>query len=92
LSVLYDAQLAMDWLDWTGSLICQECGGELEPPCVAWHGTTLLLFHPSCAARIAPHLLMDSREATLAADSGPHWRRRLLAGVRHRLTAEELVA
>lgn len=73
-------------------LACLECARPVSPPFVLWHGIRQLLFHPECAARIGAHLIADAREATLAGDAGPHWRRRLVGAVRHRLMAEELVA
>jgi hypothetical protein len=93
MSVLY--QLGAEdtwWVDATRPWMCEECAEVIQLPAVYWHGRRTLFWHPACAARIGAHLIADAREATLAADPGPHWRRRLLGAVRHRLLAEELVA
>jgi hypothetical protein len=91
-SVLYSADGTANWADRLADWGCLECGQPVEPPAVYWHGHGLLLLHPACAARLGPHLIADAREATLAADPEPRWRRRLIAGVRHRLEREEAVA
>lgn len=93
MSVLYVIDHTMTWWitdapPWS----CQECARPVDLPCVIWQGLQTLLLHPACAARLGPHLIADAREATLAADPGLHWRRRLIAGLRHRLEREEAVA
>ena len=69
--------------------MCLECDGPLSVPFVYWHGAQPLLFHGECAEILGAALLKDSRECELAADPRPHWRRRAVATVRHRLRAEE---
>jgi hypothetical protein len=91
-SVLYAADYGAFWLDWEGDWTCAECGSEVRPPAVYWHGEKLMLFHPECAARLGPHLIADAREATLAGDPGSNWRRRAIATVRHRMRLGEIVA
>src|SRR5207237_581365 len=66
---------------------CEECGQVIDGPLVVRQGVHYLAWHRWCAAS-----QMDSREAALVADPEPRWRRRQLAGVRHRLVAEEQVA
>lgn len=90
MSVLY--ALSADILGAGTELACVECAGALRPPLVYWVGARLLLFHPGCAAELGPHLIADAREATLAIAPEPHWRRRLIDGVRHRLKLEEALA
>jgi hypothetical protein len=68
---------------------CEECGQAVSGPSVVRQGVHYLVWHPPCAAVVGPALLMDSREATLAADPEPRWHRRAVAAVRHRLQVEE---
>lgn len=92
MSVLYSANGGATWLDWEGDWTCSECGSEVRPPAVYWHGEKLLLFHPECAGRLGQHLIADAREAQLAGDPAPHWRRRAAATLKHRLSIEETSA
>jgi hypothetical protein len=91
-SVLYPSDSAAWCLGEPTPWSCVECGEPVTPPCVHWQGVRTLILHAECAASLGPHLIADAREATLAADPEPHWRRRLIAGARHRLVAEERVA
>jgi hypothetical protein len=93
IAVLYARSELARWtenplIDWT----CLECGEALKCQVVYWQAAALLLFHPSCAARLGPHLIADSREAVLAGAADPRWRRRAIATVRRQLVAEERVA
>lgn len=93
MSVLYPDQLGSAWwLDNPPPWSCATCGDPAWPPCCFWQGSTQLFLHPECAAHLGPSLIADAREATLAADPGRNWRRRLVDAVRHRLMVEELVA
>jgi hypothetical protein len=80
------------WVDATRPWMCEGCGEAIQVPCVYWHGRRTLFWHPECATTIGAHLIADAREATLAVDPRPHWRKRVVSAVRHRLMAEELVA
>lgn len=86
MSVLYGAA---DMIGVSPPWRCSDCGGAVVPPGVSWWGDQVLVLHPACAQRLGTHLIMDSREATLAGAPEPHWRRRAAAVVRHRLTVEE---
>jgi hypothetical protein len=89
-SVLYADDLHQSWIDEPPPWTCTECADEVTPPLVYWRAGYLdLFYHRRCAAKFGAHLIADAREATLAADPEPRWRRRLIAGVRHRLEREE---
>lgn len=92
MSVLLDLADAAHWLDAPQSWTCWSCGLPLELPLVVWHAESLLTLHADCAAQLGAHLLMDSREAQLAGKPEPHWSRRAVAVVRHRLRAQERAA
>lgn len=93
MAVLYSPALAASWLDVPIEWVCWECGGELKWPAVYWLGARgLMLFDAAGAARLAPHLLMDSREAELAGSPEPQWRGRVAAAMRHRLKVAEHAA
>jgi len=87
-SVVYPADRRAWWLDGV-ALACVECGEPIELPAVYWHGATRLLLHADCAQHLGIALLQDARECDLAAS--PHWRRRAVATVKHRLVTEEAV-
>ena len=66
-----------------------------EPVClfsnsvgVMWMGTTEIVLHPGCAAKLGAELLKDSREAELAGGEQP-WRRRAARVFRSALRIEE---
>lgn len=92
MTVLYPADSAAYWLGAPTPWRCVECGEPVAPPCVHWQGVRTLLLHAECAASLGPHLIADARECELAGDPGPHWRRRAVATVRHRLQAAEVSA
>jgi hypothetical protein len=91
-SVLYDLADMQDWLDRLDSFECFFCGVQVTLPCVVWHGNFLVVFHPACARSLGAHLIADSREAELAGDPQPHWRRRAIGTMRYRLIKEEVAA
>jgi hypothetical protein len=92
-SVLYLDDVAALGLDEVPPWACLTCGEPVWPPAVYWQGARGQAFwHGLCAIQLGLHLIGDSREAALAADPEPRWRRRQMAGVRHRLVAEERVA
>lgn len=70
---------------------CADCGGQVDPPAVTWWASQWLILHANCARALGGHLIADSRECELASAQAPHWRRRAIAAVRHRLKTEEEV-
>lgn len=94
MSVLYAAAGdELDWLDTPPPWRCAECAEVVDPPLVYWRAAEKdVFYHPSCALAVAPHLIGDAREATLAAGSEDFWRGRAIATVRHRLKTEETSA
>jgi hypothetical protein len=89
-TVLYPADSNVWWLGERPPWDCVGCGDPVHPPCIFWQTTRgELLLHGHCAEHLAVGLIKDSRECELASDPGPHWRRRAVATVRHRLQIEE---
>lgn len=92
MSVLYPEQVDEWWINAPTPWRCIECGRPIAPPLVYWQGAETLMLHVECAAMLGPHLIADAREAQLAMDPEPVWRRRAVTAVRHRLETEEWAA
>jgi hypothetical protein len=91
--VVYPHQIPTAWwIENPPPWPCASCSDPVWPPCCFWQGATQLFLHADCAAHLGPNLIADAREAMLGGDPGPHWRKRLVDAVRHRLVAEEIAA
>lgn len=92
MSVLYVIDHTIDLVDDRGTAV--ELSGTRQAchpaGCVPAGSPDAALSSGVCR-KAGPHLIADAREATLAAAPDRHWRRRLIAGVRHRLEREEVV-